>query len=200
MTDEFQLSEHRCGWCGTDPLYIRYHDEEWGREVFDDCVLFEFLVLESAQAGLSWITILRRRENYRKAFANFDAERVAHFTDYDIDRLMQDSGIIRHRLKIEAARENARIFLAIRREFGSFRDYLLAFLPERRPQVNHWKTLSEIPVTTPLSDAISRDLKKRGFRFFGSTICYAYLQAVGLVNDHLIDCPYRFPPHESAGQ
>jgi len=200
MTDEFQLLGHRCGWCGTDPLYVRYHDEEWGREVFDDRVLFEFLVLESAQAGLSWITILRRRENYRKAFANFDAERVAHFTDGDIDRLMQDPGIIRHRLKIEATRENARIFLAIRREFGSFRDYLLTFLPERKPLVNHWKTLSEIPATTPLSDAVSQDLKKRGFRFFGSTICYAYLQAVGLINDHLIDCPYRFPQHESTGQ
>ncbi len=187
----------RCGWCGTDPLYVRYHDEEWGREVVDDRVLFEFLVLESAQAGLSWLTILRRRENYRKAFENFDPERIAHWSDQEIERLMQNPGIIRNRLKLEAARQNARGFLAICQEFGSFRAYLLSFLPDRRPIVNHWQTLAEIPVTTPLSDAISRDLKRRGFRFFGSTICYAYLQAVGLVNDHLVDCPYRFAPLEA---
>lgn len=184
MTDAIQ----RCGWCGTDPLYVRYHDEEWGREVTDDRKMFEFLVLESAQAGLSWITILRRRENYRKAFAEFDPRKVAAFTAADVERLMQDTGIIRNRNKIASTISNARLFLEIQQEFGSFCDYLKSFLPDKKPAINSWKTLKEIPASTPLSDAISRDMKKRGFRFFGTTICYAHLQAVGYVNDHLVDC------------
>jgi len=181
----------RCGWCGSDPLYIEYHDKEWGREVTDDRTMFEFLTLESAQAGLSWITILRKRENYRAAFADFDPEKMAHFTDEDVERLLQDPGIIRNRLKIKAAITNARLFLEVQKEYGSFCAYLKSFLPDGKPVINHWKTLSEIPASTPLSDAISRDMKKRGFKFFGTTICYAHLQAIGYVNDHLVDCHYR---------
>ncbi len=178
----------RCGWVGNDPLYIKYHDEEWGQEVTDDKTMFEFLVLESAQAGLSWITILRKREGYRKAFANFDAKKVALFSDEDVERLMEDTGIVRNRLKIRATISNARLFLAVQQEYGSFCNYMKSFLPEGKPIVNHWKTLGEVPASTPLSDAISKDMKKRGFKFFGSTICYAHLQAIGYVNDHLIDC------------
>jgi DNA-3-methyladenine glycosylase I len=178
----------RCGWCGTDPLYVRYHDEEWGRKVTDDGKMFEFLVLESAQAGLSWITILKRRENYRKAFAGFDAQKVVRFTKEDVKRLMQDAGIIRNRNKIESTLSNARHFLDIQYEFGSFCNYLKSFLPEGKTIINRWKTLKEVPASTPLSDAISKDMKKRGFKFFGTTICYAHLQAVGYVNDHLVDC------------
>ena len=181
----------RCGWCGTDPLYIAYHDNEWGREVTDDRTMFEFLTLESAQAGLSWITILRKRENYREAFAGFDVEKVAAFTDADVERLLGDPGIVRNRLKIKATIANARHFIEVQREFGTFCDYLRSFLPDGAPVVNRWATLAEIPASTPLSDAISRDMKKRGFRFFGTTICYAHLQAVGYVNDHLIDCHCR---------
>ncbi|MBK5722252.1 DNA-3-methyladenine glycosylase I [Dysgonomonas sp. Marseille-P4677] len=181
----------RCGWVNNDPLYIKYHDEEWGTEVIDDKTMFEFLVLESAQAGLSWITILRKREGYRKAFAGFDAKKVSLFTEQDVERLMLDEGIIRNRLKIKATISNARLFLEVQREFGSFCNYLKSFLPEGKPVVNHWKTLSEVPASTPLSDAISKDMKKRGFKFFGTTICYAHLQAVGYVNDHLIDCVCR---------
>ncbi len=182
----------RCGWCGDDPLYRQYHDTEWGREVTDDRKMFEFLTLESAQAGLSWITILRKRENYRRAFADFDVERVAAFTDADVERLITtDSGIIRNRLKIKAAISNAQRFIDVQREFGSFCAYLRSFLPGGEPVVNHPKTLAEIPASTPLSDAISRDMKKRGFKFFGTTICYAHLQAVGYVNDHLADCHFR---------
>jgi len=182
----------RCGWCGTDPLYVAYHDNEWGREVNDDQTMFEFLVLESAQAGLSWITILRKRENYRKAFAGFHVKKVAAFTSKDVDRLMLDAGIVRNRLKIEATINNARCFLEVQKEFGSFCDYLRSFLPDGKPIINQWKTLDEIPASTPLSDTISKDMKKRGFKFFGSTICYAHLQATGYVNDHLMDC-FRHP-------
>ncbi|MDR1492638.1 MAG: DNA-3-methyladenine glycosylase I [Planctomycetaceae bacterium] len=178
----------RCGWCGEDPLYVRYHDEEWGREVANDGKMFEFLVLESAQAGLSWLTILKRRENYRQAFAGFDPRKVAQFSSADVERLMQNEGIIRNRAKIEAAISNAKIFLQIQQECGSFCNYLKSFLPDGKPIVNHWKTLSDLPASTPLSDAISKDLKKRGFKFFGSAICYAHLQATGYVNDHLIAC------------
>jgi DNA-3-methyladenine glycosylase I len=181
----------RCGWCGGDPLYMDYHDKEWGREVTDDRTMFEFLTLESAQAGLSWITILRKRENYRTAFADFDVEKVAAFNDEDIERLLQDSGIVRNRLKIVAAVQNARKFIGIQEEFGSFCAYLRSFLPDGKPIVNHWKTLTEIPAATPLSDAISKDMKKRGFKFFGTTICYAHLQAVGYVDDHLTNCHCR---------
>ena len=182
----------RCGWCGDDPLYVRYHDEEWGRFVDDDKTMFEFLVLEGAQAGLSWITVLRRREHYRKAFANFDVRKVATFTAKDVERLLrEDSGIVRHRGKIEATISNAAHFMEIQKEFGSFCAYLSGFLPNGKPIINRWKKLSDIPASTPLSDAISKDMKKRGFKFFGTTICYAHLQAVGYVNDHLVDCHFK---------
>lgn len=181
----------RCGWCSSDPLYVKYHDEEWGREVTDDGTMFEFLVLEGAQAGLSWLTVLRKREGYRKAFANFDAQKVAKFTDEDVERLMKDEGIIRNRLKITSTIKNAQLFLDIQKEYGSFCGYLRSFLPDGKPVINHWKTLAEIPASTPLSDTISKDMHKRGFRFFGTTICYAHLQAVGYVNDHLVGCHCR---------
>jgi len=187
-----QEDNRRCGWCKSDPLYVKYHDEEWGKEVTDDPKMFEFLVLESAQAGLSWITILKRRDAYRNAFADFNAEKVAVMTESDVERLMLDSGIIRNRKKIEATISNARHFLEIQKEFGSFCGYMRTFLPEQQPVINHWKTLSEIPTSTTLSDAISKDMKKRGFKFFGTTICYAHLQAVGFVNDHLEGCPFKF--------
>jgi len=185
------MNSKRCDWCGDDPLYVNYHDEEWGRLVEDDQKMFEFLVLESAQAGLSWITILRKRENYRKAFAKFDAKKVAKFDAADVERLMNDPGIVRNRLKINAAISNAQCFLAIQKEFGSFCAYLRSFLPNGKPIINHWKTIEEIPPRTELSDAISKDMKRRGFKFFGSIICYAHLQATGLVNDHLLGCPAR---------
>ena len=178
----------RCGWCGTDELYVNYHDKEWGRLVTDDDTLFEFLVLESAQAGLSWITILRKREGYRKAFCNFDAGRVAQMTDEDVERLMRFDGIVRNRLKIKSTIINARLFLAIQKEFGSFYNYTLSFFPDRKPIVHTINSLSEIPVSSPESDAMSRDMKKRGFKFFGTTICYAHLQASGFINDHLAGC------------
>ena len=181
----------RCGWVGNDPLYIKYHDDEWGTEVTDDKTMFEFLVLESAQAGLSWITILRKREGYKKAFAGFDAEKVAKFTDKDVERLINDEGIVRNKLKVKATISNARLFLDVQKEFGSFCNYMKSFLPDGKPIINHWKTLAEVPASTPLSDAISKDMKKRGFKFFGTTICYAHLQAVGYVNDHLTDCICR---------
>ncbi len=176
----------------SDPIYIKYHDEEWGKEVTDDNKMFEFLVLEAAQAGLSWLTILKRREGYRKAFAGFNAKKVAKMTEQDVERLMQDSGIIRNRLKIKSTITNAQHFLQIQKEFGSFCNYLRNFLPEGKPIINHFKALSEIPASTPLSDAISKDMKKRGFKFFGTTICYAHLQAVGYVNDHLESCSFKY--------
>jgi DNA-3-methyladenine glycosylase I len=178
----------RCLWAGADELYIKYHDEEWGKEVHDDKILFEFLILESAQAGLSWITILRRREGYRKAFADFDVYKVAAFTDEDVERLMQDTGIIRNRLKILAAITNAKLFIGVQKEFGSFDKYLYSFMPDGKPIINHTNT---IPASTPISDAISKDMKKRGFKFFGTTICYAHMQATGMVNDHLPDCSFK---------
>ena len=181
----------RCGWVGNDPLYIKYHDGEWGTEVTDDKTMFEFLVLESAQAGLSWITILRKRDGYRKAFAGFDAEKVAKFTEEDVERLIKDESIIRNKLKVKATISNARLFLDVQKEFGSFCNYMKSFLPDGKPIINHWKTLAEVPASTPLSDAISKDMKKRGFKFFGTTICYAHLQAVGYVNDHLTGCICR---------
>jgi DNA-3-methyladenine glycosylase I len=181
----------RCGWCGTDPLYQKYHDEEWGKPVYDDQVLFEFLILEGAQAGLSWITILRRREGYRKAFAGFDVAKVAAFNEMDVERLMQDEGIIRNRLKVNAAITNARLFMDIQKEFGSFSDYIWGFLPNRKPILNDVKSLGDVPARTEISDAISKDMKKRGFKFFGTTICYAHMQATGMVNDHIADCISR---------
>ena len=181
----------RCGWAGTDELYIKYHDEEWGRLVTDDKTLFEFLVLESAQAGLAWITILRKREGYKKAFHHFDVEQVARMTSEDIEQLMQFDGIIRNRLKIKSTITNAKLFLTIQKEFGSFYNYILSFFPDKKPIINKFKSLSEIPVSSPGSDAMSKDVKKRGFKFFGTTICYAYLQATGFINDHLTDCICR---------
>ena len=185
------LVNGRCGWCGTDELYVKYHDEEWGKLVTDDKKLFEFLVLESAQAGLSWLTILRKREGYRKAFHNFDIERVAQMSDEDIEQLMQFEGIIRNRLKIKATITNAKLFIAIQKEFGSFYDYTLSFFPDRKPIVNNIRSLTEIRPSSPESDAMSKDMKKRGFKFFGTTICYAHLQASGFINDHLADCNCR---------
>lgn len=178
----------RCGWCGNDPLYIKYHDEEWGKPVYDDQILFEFLILEGAQAGLSWITILKRRAHYRKAFAGFDVARVAAFDEADVERLMQDTGIIRNRLKVNSAISNARLFIRVQQEFGSFADYLWGFMPDRKPLVNHFRSLAEVPARTAISDAISKDMKKRGFKFFGTTICYAHMQATGMVNDHVQGC------------
>lgn len=181
----------RCGWCGTDPVYIKYHDEEWGKLVTDDHSLFEFLVLESAQAGLSWITILRKREGYSQAFAGFDVQKVARFTDKEMEKLATFEGIIRNRLKIKATVTNAQAFIEVQKEFGSFSKYLLSFFPNGKPIVNNWKTLAEVPASTDISDAISKDMKKRGFKFFGTTICYAFLQATGYVNDHITDCICR---------
>lgn len=181
----------RCGWCGTDGLYVKYHDTEWGKPVTDDRILFEFLVLEGAQAGLSWITILRKRAGYREAFHGFDVAKVARMTEADVERLMRFEGIVKNRLKIAAAIRNAKLFIEIQQEFGSFYDYTLSFFPDRRPIVHELTSLSEVPVTSPESDAMSRDMKKRGFKFFGSTICYAHLQATGFVDDHLVDCVCR---------
>lgn len=178
----------RCGWAGTDELYTKYHDEEWGKLVTDDQVLFEFLVLESAQAGLSWITILRKREGYREAFHRFDVKKVAQMTSEDTERLMQFDGIVKNRLKINSTINNAKLFMAIQKEFGSFYKYTLSFFPRQQPIVNNFKALSQIHPTSPESDAMSKDMKKRGFKFFGSTICYAFLQATGFVNDHLEGC------------
>ena len=185
------LVNGRCGWCGTTDTYVKYHDNEWGRLVKDDTTLFEFLVLESAQAGLNWLTILKKREGYRAAFHDFDAKAVAQMTEDDIERLMHFDGIIRNRLKIKSAITNARLFLAIQKEYGSFHDYILSFLPGGKPVINTFHSLSEVPASSPLSNTISKDMKKRGFKFFGTTICYAFLQATGFVNDHLAGCIIR---------
>lgn len=181
----------RCPWCGTDPLYTAYHDEEWGVPVHDDRTWFEFLVLEGAQAGLSWITILKKRENYRKAFDGFDVQKVARYTPAKIERLLQDPGIVRNRLKVAAAVSNAKAFIAVQKEFGSFDAYMWQWV-DGKPVVNRPRTIRDVPPRTELSDRISKDMKKRGFRFVGSTIVYAHMQATGLVNDHLVDC-HRHP-------
>ena len=178
----------RCGWCGNDPLYVKYHDEEWGQEVHDDKLLFEFLILEGAQAGLSWITILRRRESYRKAFANFDVQQVAAFSENDFERLINDTGIIRNKSKIRSAITNAQSFIKVQEEFGSFEKYIWGFLTNKKPIINSAHSLKEIPPRSDLSDKISKDMKKRGFKFFGSTICYAHMQATGMVQDHIVTC------------
>jgi len=177
----------RCAWAGSDPLYQAYHDQEWGVPLHDDRLLFEFLILEGAQAGLSWITILRKREAYRRAFAGFDPATVASFDDARVASLLADPGIVRNRLKVASAVGNARAFLAVREEFGSFDAYIWRFV-DGRPVRNAWRKLSDVPARTPLSDVMSRDLKRRGFSFVGSTICYAFMQAVGMVNDHTTDC------------
>lgn len=178
---------NRCSWCGTDPLYIKYHDEEWGTPVHDDMKHFEFLVLESAQSGLSWITILRKRENYRTAYDGFDPEKVAAYTGDKINELLNNPGIIRNRMKIEASINNARKFLEIQKEFGSFDRYIWGFV-DYQPIVNSYKEISEIPATSELSDRISRDLKARGFKFLGSVTVYSHIQAIGIVNDHVDSC------------
>ncbi len=177
----------RCPWPGIDEMYIKYHDEEWGVPVHDDRKHFEFLVLEGAQAGLSWATILKRRENYRKAYDNFDPARVAKFDEAKVAELLSNAGIIRNRKKIESSINNARLFLEVQKEFGSFDKYIWSFVGFK-PVINSWKKLSELPAKTELSDRISKDLKKRGFSFVGSTIIYAHIQAIGLVNDHLVSC------------
>jgi DNA-3-methyladenine glycosylase I len=177
----------RCPWCGDDPLYVRYHDEEWGVPLHDDRRLFEMLILEGAQAGLSWITILRKRDAYRKAFDRFDARKIARYDQKTIRALLANPGIVRNRLKIEATVKNAKAFLAVQKEFGSFDAYLWGFVGGV-PKVNRPQTIKHIRPTTTESDALSRDLKKRGFTFVGSTICYAFMQAVGMVNDHLVTC------------
>jgi DNA-3-methyladenine glycosylase I len=177
----------RCAWVGDDPLYRAYHDNEWGVPVHDDNHLFEFLTLEGAQAGLSWLTILRKRSGYRDAFAGFDPEVVARFDESKVAELLANPGIVRNRLKVESTITNARAFLAVQQEFGSFDAYQWRFV-DGRPIRNAWKTIGEVPASTPVSDAMSRDLKQRGFRFVGSTICYAHMQAVGMVNDHTVDC------------
>ena len=177
----------RCEWCGSDPLYIAYHDGEWGVPVHDERLLLEFLILEGAQAGLSWLTILKKRDNYRRAFHGFDCDRIANYTEKDVIRLLADSGIVRNRLKIRSAINNARGVRDIREEFGSLDSYLWRYV-DGIPMQNAWESMSEVPKKTELSDTISRDLKKRGFNFVGSTICYAFMQAVGMVNDHTTDC------------
>ena len=179
----------RCPWAGSDPAYVAYHDDEWGVPVHDDRRLFEMLILEGAQAGLSWLTILKKRENYRKAFAGFDCRKIAGYGARDIRRLLADPGIVRNRLKIEAAIRNARGTLAIQEEFGTLDAYLWRFV-DGRPIRNEWRSMAELPARTEVSDALGKDLKRRGFNFVGSTICYAFMQAVGMVNDHLTDC-YR---------
>lgn len=177
----------RCGWAGSDPLYVRYHDEEWGVPVHDDRRLFEFLTLEGAQAGLSWITVLRKREGYARAFSGFDPRKVARFDARKVERLMLDASIVRNRLKIESTISNARAFLAVQKELGSFDAYIWRFVGGS-PMKNRPRSMKSLPASTPESDAMSRDLKKRGFRFIGSTICYAFMQACGLVDDHVEDC------------
>ncbi|MFV0305022.1 MAG: DNA-3-methyladenine glycosylase I [Moheibacter sp.] len=177
----------RCAWVGTDELYQKYHDEEWGVPVKDDDKQFEFLILETFQAGLSWITILRKRENFRKAFDNFDYQKIAKYNEKKIQSLLQDEGIIRNKLKVRATVTNAQAFMKIQEEFGSFTDYIWNFV-NHNPVVGKWKSIKDVPATTELSDKLSKDLKKRGFKFVGSTVVYAHLQATGLVNDHTVDC------------
>jgi DNA-3-methyladenine glycosylase I len=189
----------RCAWVGADPLYVDYHDTEWGVPLHDDRRLFEFLVLEAAQAGLSWITILRKRANYRRAFADFDPEAVARFNRRSVERLLQDAGIVRNRQKIEAAIGNARAFLAVQDEFGSFDRYVWRFV-DGRPMQGRWRTTRDVPAKTPESEAMSKDLSARGFRFVGPTICYAHMQATGMVNDHQLDCFRCAPVRRMAGK
>ena len=177
----------RCEWAGSEPLYVAYHDQEWGVPQHDDGKLFEMLILEGAQAGLSWSTILKKRESYRKAFEDFDPQKVAEFDESEVAELLKNPGIVRNRLKINAAVQNAKALLAVQDEFGSFDKYIWGFVGGE-PKVNTWKSLGEIPAQTAESQAMSKDLKKRGFRFVGPTICYAFMQAVGMVNDHVVHC------------
>jgi DNA-3-methyladenine glycosylase I len=181
------VTSKRCPWCGSEPFYVEYHDTEWGVPLHDERALFEFLILEGAQAGLSWSTILKKREGYRRAFDQFDAERIARYDEVDVARLLADPGIVRNRLKVASTIVNARATLAIREEFGGLDAYFWRFV-DGQPIQNTWTELGQLPASTPLSDTISRDLKKRGFKFVGSTIVYAHMQATGMVNDHLADC------------
>jgi len=177
----------RCAWVSDHPLYVAYHDHEWGVPVYDDRLLFEFLILEGMQAGLSWLTVLKKRENFRQSFDHFNAEKIARYSPAKIEKLMQNEGIIRNRLKIQATISNAKAFLALQKEKGSFSDYLWSFV-DHTPVIGHWKKTDTLPTRSAISDALSKDLKKRGFRFVGTTICYAFMQAIGMVNDHLDDC------------
>jgi DNA-3-methyladenine glycosylase I len=181
------MEKKRCNWCGTDPLYIEYHDTEWGVPIYEDAKLFEFLILETFQAGLSWITILRKRENFRAALDNFDYKLISNYNQTKIDELLLNPGIIRNKLKIKATITNARAFMQIQNEFGSFSTYIWSFV-NNIPIKNSWNSMSDVPATTVLSDTISKDLKKRGFKFVGSTVIYAHMQATGMVNDHIKDC------------
>ena len=181
------MTKIRCAWCGNDPLYMEYHDTEWGVPVLDDEKLFEFLILETFQAGLSWITILRKRENFRIAFDNFDYKKIANYNEAKFEELLLDAGIIRNKLKIKATITNAIAFMEVQKEFGSFSAYIWKFT-NGKPIKNKWKNLKELPAVTKLSDEISKDLKKRGFKFVGSTVIYAHMQATGMVNDHIMDC------------
>ncbi len=177
----------RCDWCGTEPIYVDYHDKEWGVPVHDDRLHFEMIILDGAQAGLSWITILKRRETYREAFDNFDVNKVSRYSEKKIETLLRDPGIIRNRLKVKSTVQNAKSFLEVQKEFGSFDQYIWQFVNHKTIE-NKWKKMSDVPAKTAESDAMSKDLKKRGFSFVGSTICYAYMQAAGMVNDHTMDC------------
>jgi DNA-3-methyladenine glycosylase I len=181
------MTKPRCAWCGDDPLYVAYHDTEWGVPVKDDHKLFEFLILETFQAGLSWITVLRKRENFRKAFDNFDYKKIARYDQEKIDSLLQDAGIIRNKLKVNATVTNAIAFMEVQKEFGNFCDYIWGFT-KGKPIVNSFNTMADIPANTELSNIISKDLKKRGFKFVGTTVVYAHMQATGMVNDHVVDC------------
>lgn len=181
------MTKHRCHWCIGDPLYEAYHDQEWGVPVYDDATLFEFLTLETFQAGLSWITVLRKRENFKKAFDNFDYKKIAKYKQTKIDSLLQDAGIIRNKLKVNAAVTNAQAFKEVQKEYGSFSKYIWGFV-NGKPIKNEFKSLNEIPANTPLSNRISKDLKKRGFKFVGTTVVYAHMQATGMVNDHETNC------------
>ncbi|WP_374958445.1 DNA-3-methyladenine glycosylase I [Gilvibacter sp.] len=178
---------NRCAWCGDDPLYVEYHDKEWGTPVYDDDTLFEFLILETFQAGLSWITVLRKRENFRRAFDHFNYKKIAKYGEDKVAELLSDPGIIRNKLKVRATISNAQAFMKVQEEFGSFSDYIWGFT-EGKPITNSYKSLKEVPANTPLSDTISKDLKKRGFKFVGTTVIYAHMQATGMVNDHLTSC------------
>lgn len=187
FTIKITMEKHRCGWCVGDPLYETYHDEEWGVPVYDDAKLFEFLILETFQAGLSWITVLRKRENFRKAFDNFDYKAIATYDEGKLESLLQDTGIIRNKLKVKATVTNAQAFMKVQEEFGSFSKYIWGFV-DGQPITNNIEHYKTAPATTPLSDTISKDLKKRGFKFVGSTVVYAHMQATGMVNDHETKC------------
>jgi DNA-3-methyladenine glycosylase I len=185
------MEPSRCPWCGSDPLYVAYHDVEWGVPLYDDRKLFELLILEGAQAGLSWLTILRKRDNYRRALDDFDPEKIAQYGPAELERLLNDAGIVRHRLKLEATIRNAQAYLRLQEEFNSAAEFFWRY-GEGRPQQNGWRDLAEVPTRSPASDRMSRDLKQQGFTYVGTTICYAFMQAAGMVNDHITDC-FRHP-------